>query len=184
MRRALLIIGFIGIAGRSGPSPLAAQASATVEALAPILAAEDARRFDGALFTAALRSPDSLVQRYALRAIGRIGDPAGVPLLAAYLADPDSGLDVEAVFSLGLIRDTTAVAPIIAWLTGPVAIGEDASLEAATALARIGGASAAAFLGRVLGDSTGLRMPDRLSFRRRILGEAWRLGRRAPAQRG
>ncbi|MFI5234960.1 MAG: peptidylprolyl isomerase [Gemmatimonadales bacterium] len=180
MRRALFILGIIGAVGPSGPAPLAAQASATVEALAPILAAEDARHFDGALFAAALRSPDSLVQRYALRAIGRIGDPAGIPLLAAYLADPDSGLDAEAAFALGLIRDTTAVTPIIAWLTGPVAIGEDASLEGATALARIGGSTAAVFLTRALADSTGLRMPDRLSFRRRVLGEAWRLGRRAP----
>ena len=157
-----------------------AQNATTVEALAPILAAEDARRFDATLLGASVRSPDSVVQKYALRALGRIGDPAGVPILAEYLANPDSGLDAEAVFALGLIRDTSAVAPIIGWLTGPVAISQDASLEGATALARIGGPTAAAFLTQVFTDTLRLRMPDRIDFLRQILAEAWRLGRRAP----
>ena len=140
---------------------LAAQSAATVEALAPVLAAEDARRFDGALFATALRSPDSVVQQYTLRAIGRIGDPQGVPLVAEYLARPDSTYDAEAAFALGLIRDTSAVAPLIGWLTGPQAIGQDAALEAATALCRIGGPTAAAFVAQVLsGSSPALRMPD------------------------
>ncbi|HET7023960.1 MAG TPA: peptidylprolyl isomerase [Gemmatimonadales bacterium] len=161
--------------------PLAAQNAATVEALAPILAAEDARRFDGALFATALRSPDSVVQQYAIRAIGRIGDPDGVPLLTAYLAQPDSTYDAEAAFALGLIGDTSAAAPIIAWLTGPQAIGQVASLEGATALCRIGGPTAAAFVAQALSaSSSGLRMPDVVAFQQQLLAEAWRLGRRAP----
>lgn len=160
--------------------PAAAQNATTVEALAPILAAEDARRFDPALFGSSLRSPDSVVQKYAIRALGRIGDPDAVPLLAEYLANPDSGLDAEAVFALGLIRDTTAVAPIVAWLTGPAPISQAAGLEGATALARIGGPTAAAFLTGVFADTSRLRMADRLAFLRQVLAEAWRLGRRAP----
>ncbi|MGB7212449.1 MAG: peptidylprolyl isomerase [Gemmatimonadales bacterium] len=160
---------------------LAAQNAATVEALAPILAAEDARRFDGALFNTALRSPDPVVQQYAIRAIGRIGDPGGVPLLTAYLAQPDSTYDAEAAFALGLIGDTSAAAPIIGWLTGPQAVGQDAALEGATALCRIGGPTAAAFVARALSTSTSnLKMPDVAAFQQQLLGEAWRLGRRAP----
>jgi cyclophilin family peptidyl-prolyl cis-trans isomerase/HEAT repeat protein len=160
---------------------LAAQNAATVEALAPILAAEDARRFDGALFATALRSPDSVVQQYAIRAMGRIGDPAAVPLLAAYLADPDSTYDAEAAFALGLIRDTSAAAPIIGWLTGPQKIGQDGALEAATALCRIGGPTAAAFVARALAtNGSDLKMPDVAAFRQQLLADAWRLGRRAP----
>lgn len=164
------------------PAPrLAAQNAATVEALAPILAAEDARRFDGALFATALRAPDSVVQQYAIRAMGRIGDPAAVPLLAEYLAQPDSTYDAEAAFALGLIRDTSAAAPIIDWLTGPLKIGQDAALEAATALCRIGGPTAAAFVARALSaNGSDLKMPDVAAFQQQLLAEAWRLGRRAP----
>ncbi|MGH7732473.1 MAG: HEAT repeat domain-containing protein, partial [Gemmatimonadales bacterium] len=161
--------------------PLAAQNAATVEALAPILADEDARRFDGALFATALRSPDSVVQQYTIRAIGRIGDPDGVPLLAEYLAQPDSTYDAEAAFALGLIGDTAAAAPIIAWLTGPQRVGQDAALEGATALCRIGGPTAAAFVARALSANVSdLKMPDVGAFQQQLLGDAWRLGRRAP----
>ncbi|HEV2290684.1 MAG TPA: HEAT repeat domain-containing protein, partial [Gemmatimonadales bacterium] len=175
------VIGALSFFAVLPTTRLAAQNAATVEALAPILAAEDARRFDGALFATALRSPDSVVQQYALRAVGRIGDPQGVPLVAEYLARPDSTYDAEAAFALGLIRDTSAVAPLIAWLTGPQAIGQDAALEAATALCRIGGPTAAAFVAEALSASApDFKMPDVAAFQQQLLGDAWRLGRRAP----
>ena len=65
--------------------PLAAQQSAIVEQLAPLLAAEDARNFLPELYHKALVSPDSVVRRVAAIGAGRIGDPAAVPLLVPIL---------------------------------------------------------------------------------------------------
>ncbi|HET7041880.1 MAG TPA: HEAT repeat domain-containing protein, partial [Gemmatimonadales bacterium] len=114
---------------------LTAQTEATVNRLAPILAAEDARDFKPALFTSALLDPDPLVVRTAIRAIGRIGDPQGIPLLAGVFTRPDSAdLRAEAAFALGIIRDTSAVPILVQWLQRPEPRPASATGEAVTAL--------------------------------------------------
>src|SRR5262245_36981282 len=53
-----------------------------------ILAAEDARDASSPVLTQALEEEDALLRRYALRAHGRIGDPASIqPVFAATLVE-------------------------------------------------------------------------------------------------
>ena len=84
-------------------SKIAAQEQAVVEEIAPVLAAEDAREWRQELFEASLLAPDSVVQRIAAMAAGRIGDWRATPLLLRSLEQPDSTLRVAAAFALGLL---------------------------------------------------------------------------------
>ena len=86
-----------------------AQEQAIVEELAPVLAAEDAREWRQELFEKTLLSPDSVVQRVALTAAGRIGDWRATPLLLRALEQPDSTVRVAAAFALGLLGDSMAL---------------------------------------------------------------------------
>lgn len=164
----------------AGAPAAAAQQSAVVEELAPILAAEDARQWNAELFRRSLVASDSLVRRTAALAVGRIGDPRGTALLVPLLQDPDSTVRVEAAFALGLLRDTAAIEPLIDRLTGLPALDGPTALEAATALARIGGPRAGAFAAGVLENRIRLTVSDSVPVRQRLLLEAWRLGPDAP----
>ena len=93
------------------PGYVLAQDEAVVEALAPVLAAEDARRWQPELFQRALVAPDSLVRRVAALAAGRIGDLRATLLLVRLLQEPDSTVRVSAAFALGLLRDSAALGP-------------------------------------------------------------------------
>src|SRR5262245_6886807 len=87
------------------PAPLPAQQDeAVAEALAGILAASDARSYDGPMFRAVMRHADPLVRGQAALAMGRIGQRAAAPLLLEMLSDQDSAVAASAAFSLGLIR--------------------------------------------------------------------------------
>src|SRR5512139_3057708 len=98
----------------TAPRRLSAQSEATVNRLAPILAAEDARNYEEALLGGALLDPDTLIRRTAIRALGRIGDPRAVALLLPVLQQPDiADLHAEAAFALGLLRDSAAVPGLI-----------------------------------------------------------------------
>lgn len=158
-----------------------AQDPATVEALAPILQAEDSRRWAPQVYRTGLENPDPLVRRTAAMAIGRVGDLRGTPLLVEFLPDPDTTLQTSVVFALGLLRDTTAVAPIIARFSAEPRIARETALEAITALARIGGRSAAEFLSSILRRTVRLTVDSTVPLRQAIAQEAWRLGRLAPA---
>src|SRR5687768_615550 len=72
MKLLLLCLCTLGLLS---PVALAAQEQALVEELAPVLAAEDAREWRQDLFQRSLLSADSVVQRVAAVAAGRIGDP-------------------------------------------------------------------------------------------------------------
>jgi cyclophilin family peptidyl-prolyl cis-trans isomerase/HEAT repeat protein len=177
VRGALLLV-----ASASAPLGLSAQTGGAVDRIAPILAAEDAREFRAPLFAAALRDPDTLVRRTAIRAIGRVGDPEGIPLLADLLLRPDTaGTHAEAAFALGLLRDTSAIPILTQWLEGATApLNSEAVTEGFTALARLGGPTVGAFFKRALNDPALVRQGDPDVIRATIAREAFRLGRGAP----
>ena len=181
LRRTSFVIAVTALLAASASGRLAAQAEATVNRLAPILAAEDARDFQAPLFQSALRDADPLVVRTTIRAIGRIGDRRGVPLLLSLFARPDTAdLHAEAAFALGLLHDSTAVLPLIQWLQHEEVRPASAVVEGVTALARIGGPAAATFLGQVLNDPTVVPGDPTHAARAAAAREAWRLGKLAP----
>ena len=98
--------------------PLRAQSAGAVEALAPVLAAEDARSWNNAAMRAGLSSPDSTVRALTAMAVGRL-HARGVELLVPLLVDRDTTVRVAAVFALGLLHDSLAVAPLVDRLRNP-----------------------------------------------------------------
>jgi len=162
--------------------PLAAQTGAAVEALGPVLAAEDARDWRPDAFVPALAAPDSQVRITAAMAVGRVGDPRGVRLLLPLLVDRDSTVRVAAVFALGLIGDSTAVTPLIAGLTATPALDAASAVEAITSLARIGGRRVGEFFAGLLQNRVSLSVASPASLVERVALESARLGRDAPVR--
>jgi cyclophilin family peptidyl-prolyl cis-trans isomerase/HEAT repeat protein len=161
-------------------SRLPAQEEAVVEQLALVLAAEDARDFQPAVFEKALVAPDSLVRRLAATGAGRIGDLRATSVVLPLLLDPDSTVRVAAAFALGLLRDTAAVQPLIDRLIGQPALDGPTAFEAMTALAKIGGARVGQFFRGVLSMSAGLTSADQTAVVDQALLESWRLAEHAP----
>lgn len=161
-------------------TPARAQDGASVEALAPVLAAEDARQWNDAVLRRGVTFADTVVRSRTALAIGRIGDPQGLPLLLTLLDDPENNVRPSAAFALGLLRDTMAVAPLIRALT--TAPGQDIATtrETITALARIGGRDAAEFIADILAGRATLATPDTMLAVRWAVFESWRLGPDAP----
>ena len=157
-----------------------AQQEAVVEQLAPVLAAEDSRSFEPALFRSALVAPDSVVRRLAAMAAGRIGDPRATPLLVPLLSDPDSTVRVVAAFALGCIGDAAGAQPLMDRITGLPPLDGPTAQEAITALAKIGGPKVGGFFDGILGGSIVPSRQDRRPLLSQIVLESWRLGRDAP----
>ncbi len=160
--------------------PLAAQEPALVEALAPVLMAEDRRDFNVDILSRALAHPDPIVRRAAVLAIGRIGNAAGVSMIVPLLSGPEKEVHADAFFALGLLRDTSAVAPIIRRLRSADSLLAPAVAEAATALAKTGGADAARFLGDIIGSGGELPRGRREQLLAVAVLETRRLGGLAP----
>jgi cyclophilin family peptidyl-prolyl cis-trans isomerase/HEAT repeat protein len=164
-------------------APLAAvpaQEPALVEAVAPILMVEDRRVLDPTVLAPALEHPEATVRRVAALAIGRIGNRDGVLLLAPRLHDRDPIVVTEAIFAMGLLRDTRGVAYLQERLRLADSLSPAALLEAAAALARIGGPDAATILLEVITASGELREERRREMRPLAMLESWRLGALAP----
>ncbi len=159
---------------------LEGQTAGAVETLAPVLAAEDARRWDLPALRAGLASPDSTVRATTAMSVGRLGHAQGVELLVPLLVDPDTTVRVAAVFALGLIGDTAAIGPLTDRLRNPPALDAPSAEETITALSRIGGRGAADFLTAILQRRAPLGFPNRDDLVARIALEAWRLGPLAP----
>jgi cyclophilin family peptidyl-prolyl cis-trans isomerase/HEAT repeat protein len=178
-RRTVSLAVALLSAGR--PEPVAAQDEATIEVLARVMAAEDARRFDDAAFRNALLQPDSSVRQFAALALARLRTPAALPLLTPLLLDPDTTVQAASAFAIGLLGAPEGVDPLIkraraSPLSWPLGV------EIVSALARLGGVEAAGFLtetlsggGLAAGDTNGV-------YVRQAAREAWRLGRLAPVQ--
>ena len=181
--RRLRRVGGVAVAAGSlfgiHPAAVQAQDEAVVEALAPILAAEDARNFDLGLYSRALENAEPLVRRTAALSLGRLGDSRGVPLLLARISDPDSTVQTNMLFALGLLADSSAAGPIIDRYTAEPALAPDPALEGITALARIGGPDAAIFFSGLLRGTAQFTVQDP-GLRQRAAEEAWRLGSQAP----
>lgn len=158
----------------------AAQNITEVEALAPLLMAEDRHTFDSDLLIGAVGNPDTLVRRQAALTIGRLGDPRGTRLLAPLLADSDSVVVANAFFAYGLLRDTTGVAAILERLRSPDSLSTTAAREAATALARIGGPTAAQALSGVISGASDVPSARAQEMLPDALLDGWRLGALTP----
>ncbi len=177
MSRAQLV----GLALLLLPAALHAQGGeASVEMFANLLAAEDARRFDQAVFSRALADPDSTVRRAAAMAVGRIRDPRGVPLLAPLLLDPDPLVEGTTIFALGILGDSSAVPLLTARARDPLPLPGAAALELITAAARLGGADGAQFVRSVLERTIWADRDDQPALLQRAALESWRLGKLAP----
>jgi len=153
-----------------------------VDQLAGILAAEDARRFDGALFSEAANDPEPLVRSHAALAMGRIGDAAALPLLLDLLNDENGTVQEDAEFALGLLRSPDAVTPLRDRVVRSLA-GTDAAsaTEAVTAIAVIGGAEGAAAFGEIAAQALqSIQSGEPRPAAVRAMVEAWRLGSNAP----
>ena len=142
------------------PTVARAQEEAIVEQVAPVLAAEDARRWEPDLFARALFAPDSIVRRTAALAAGRIGDSRATPQLLQLLDQPDSTVRVMAAFGLGLVGDSAALEPLIQRLTGLPPLDTATAAEAVTAIAKIGGQRSGEFFASVLGGKIALSQVD------------------------
>jgi cyclophilin family peptidyl-prolyl cis-trans isomerase/HEAT repeat protein len=162
------------------PVPAPAQGESGVATLAAVLAAEDARQFDEAVFRRALADPDSLVRREAALGLGRLRAAAGLSVLSPLLFDPDSVLQATAAFSLGLIGDNAVVPLLIRRATDPGPLSTEVALEIVTAAARAGGAEAAGFLQAILAGEFSRQRADAPSLMQRAAVESWRLGSLAP----
>ena len=178
---AWIAIALLGALVSGTPTSAAwAQQGASVEQLAGILAAEDARTLQPALFRSALVAPDSLVRRVAAVAAGRIRDPRAIPLLVPLLSDPDSTVRVSAAFALGLVGDSAGARPLMDRITGLPALDGPTALEAITALAKIGGPAVGRFFEGVIGGSVVATGENRRALVTQIVLESWRLESDAP----
>jgi len=183
MRLIALLAAIIAGATSIGAAPLCAQDPALVEVVAPLLQAEDAREWRPERFRAGLESPEALVRRTAALAVGRVGDLRGTALLLPLLQDPDSSVQPIAAFALGLLRDTAAVSPLIARLGSLPAPSLATAEEIITALARIGGSTAAGAIAGILDNSLAVSVTEyRDVLVRQAALEAWRLGAAGPAR--
>ncbi|NNG17206.1 MAG: hypothetical protein HKM89_12065 [Gemmatimonadales bacterium] len=156
-----------------------AQDNAMVEAVAPLIAVEDAREWASGTLRVGIQHPEPLVRRVAAMAIGRIGHPAGVELLAPALTDPDSTVQTAVLFALGLFADSAIVAIIIDRFSAQPPLSSIAAAEAVTTLAKIGGGEAREFIAGLLRGTAVLTTEAEPAVRRAAL-EAWRLRDLAP----
>jgi cyclophilin family peptidyl-prolyl cis-trans isomerase/HEAT repeat protein len=155
------------------PPPGAAQVPAdetTVGVLAGLLEAADAKRFDPGPVREALSHANPAVRRQGALAAGRIGDAAAIDLLLPALTDSSTYVQAGAAFALGLLKNPRAIPALLL-------SAREGQVEAATAIAKIGGDDGARALSEIIASGS----PDASSaVIDQALLEAWRLSGRAP----
>jgi HEAT repeat protein len=166
------------------PSVAGAQDEAVVDALAGVLAVEDARRYDGSVLERAARHPEPAVRRHAALAMGRIRDSRAVATLLELVSDADTAVQRDAAFALGLLADSTALGPLADLVRNTATTEHTATHgEVVTAIAKIGGRAAAALLEELLVRGAGeaeTGNPPLVVVQ--ALTEAWRLRSDAPVR--
>ena len=160
--------------------PALAQQEATVEAVAPIIMAEDARQWAAGVYQRGLEYPDPMVRRTAATAIGRVKDLRGSPLLLAHLRDPDSTVQAQVMFALGLLEDSSNVSAIIARFSDQPGLWREAASEGITALAKTGGPAVVSFFSGILRGTQPMTVDSVPLVRLAVARELWRLGSSAP----
>lgn len=158
----------------------AAQDEGVVQAMASILAVEDARRYDEATLLRGLTFSDTTVRARAALAVGRIGDLRGTGLLVPVLDDESADVRPAAAFALGLLRDTFALEPLINRVTVPPGTDLVTTQEVVTAIARIGGKRAGDFFNGALSGRVAVITDNPAVVQQQLVAEAWRLGPDAP----
>ena len=155
------------------PPPGAAQVPAdetTIGVLAALLAASDARRFDGAALREALSHSNPAVRRQGALAAGRMGDAAAVDLLLPALNDSSQFVQASAAFALGVLKDARAIPALLL-------SARAGQIEAVTAIAKTGGDEGARALSEII--ASGSPGASTAVVDQALL-EAWRLAARAP----
>jgi len=178
MRPAAAVGLVLVLTMRAGPA--FSQDASVVEAMAPMLQAEDARQWAPTALKAGVESPEPLVRKTAALSIGRIGDLRGTALVVPLLVDRDSTVQEVAAFALGLLRDTAAVPALANRLGALPAPTLATATEIVSALARIGGPAAATTVNGVLDNTASVSLTSsRDVLVRQAALESWRLGDRA-----
>ena len=162
------------------PARALAQDEGVVQAMASVLAVEDARRYDEAALLRGLTFSDSIVRARAALAVGRIGDLRGTALLVPVLDDESPNVRPAAAFALGLLRDTLALEPLIRRVNVPPGTDLVTAQEAITAIARIGGKRAGDFFTAALSGRVPVISENLSAVQLQLVSEAWRLGPDAP----
>lgn len=160
--------------------PGQAQDEAAVEAIAPILMAEDARQWDATLFRRGLEHSDPLVRKKAALAVGRLRDRRGTSLLVDHLRDPDSTVQAEVMFALGLLQDTAAIGAVLARYNDRPGLWREAAQEGITALAKINDPRVASFFSGILRGTQTLTVDAPPIVVVQVAREVWRLGPSGP----
>jgi cyclophilin family peptidyl-prolyl cis-trans isomerase len=113
---------------------------------------EDARTLGDGTLPAYLGHEDPEVRARCALALGRIGDPAAVPVLLRALDDPDADVRAEAIFAAGQIGDGSASSGLEAVLAGdPLPVHRALAAEA---IGKIGGPEAWGVLAAAAGSET------------------------------
>ena len=86
--------------------------------LAALALMEERRELDLESLEQLARDTNPLIRLRCAEVLGRVGDPAGVPLLERLTADTDGNVKESAIFSLGLVGRESCVAPLRAALAG------------------------------------------------------------------
>jgi cyclophilin family peptidyl-prolyl cis-trans isomerase/HEAT repeat protein len=100
------------------------------EKLAAIARMEDSARIDPQLIESLVSDAAPLIRVRCAEALGRIGDPGGVPYLVKLVDDENLHVAETAVYSLGLVGDPSVLEPLRRCLAEKPAGIKERSLEA------------------------------------------------------